>query len=172
MSSHVSRLLEHWGELLGFPWKQTHQPHEYQGWVMLCCCDRAKKTWLNRTIITCLSFVCHGLGSHCRIETQGSKVTALCWAQTFSLWTLEQQAGGKNRPVENLLVGRLDGSLCWLQVTMQEIDLQVKTTELTRCYRNEGEEDHSFYKFCLSVCCCLGVRVHEGWWCHCPGVLD
>ncbi|XP_047185393.1 probable E3 ubiquitin-protein ligase HERC1 isoform X3 [Scophthalmus maximus] len=76
-------------------------------------------------------------GSHCHVEAQGSRVTALCWAQTFSLWDLEQPAGGKTRPAESLLVGRLDGSLCWLQVTMQEIELQVKSTELTHCHSKE-----------------------------------
>ncbi|KAF0031589.1 hypothetical protein F2P81_016144 [Scophthalmus maximus] len=76
-------------------------------------------------------------GSHCHVEAQGSRVTALCWAQTFSLWDLKQPAGGKTRPAESLLVGRLDGSLCWLQVTMQEIELQVKSTELTHCHSKE-----------------------------------
>lgn len=70
-----------------------------------------------------------------------SRVTALCWAQAFSLWVLDQPAACKNRPAESLLVGRLDGSLCWLQVTMQEIDLHVKSTELTRCQRKEGKGD-------------------------------
>lgn len=69
-----------------------------------------------------------------------SRVTALCWAQAFSLWVLDQPSACKNRPAESLLVGRLDGSLCWLQVTMQEIDLHVKSTELTHCHRKECEE--------------------------------
>lgn len=69
-----------------------------------------------------------------------SRITALCWAQTFNLWVLDQPAACRSRPAENLLVGRLDGSLCWLQVTMQEIDLLVRSTELTHCYRKEGEE--------------------------------
>lgn len=69
-----------------------------------------------------------------------SRVTALCWAQAFSLWVLDQPTTCKNKPAESLLVGRLDGSLCWLQVIMQEIDLNVKSTELTHCHRKEGEE--------------------------------
>ena len=69
-----------------------------------------------------------------------SPVTALCWAQTFSLWVLDQPAACKNKPAESLLVGRLDGSLCWLQVTMQDIELHVKSTELTHCHRKEGEK--------------------------------
>uniref|UniRef100_A0A671VH49 HECT-type E3 ubiquitin transferase n=1 Tax=Sparus aurata TaxID=8175 RepID=A0A671VH49_SPAAU len=51
------------------------------------------------------------------------------------LWVLDQSVPCKNRPAESLLVGRLDGSLCWLQVTMQEIDLHVKSTELAHCHR-------------------------------------
>ncbi|XP_032396194.1 probable E3 ubiquitin-protein ligase HERC1 isoform X6 [Etheostoma spectabile] len=79
-------------------------------------------------------------GSHCHVEAQLSRVTALCWAQTFSLWALDQPAACKNRPAESLLVGRLDGSLCWLQVTMQQIDLNVKSTELTHCHRKEAPQ--------------------------------
>ncbi|XP_034565879.1 probable E3 ubiquitin-protein ligase HERC1 isoform X2 [Notolabrus celidotus] len=79
-------------------------------------------------------------GSHCHVEAQVSRVTALCWAQAFSLWTLEEPAASKSRPTESLLVGRLDGSLCWLQITLQEVDLHVKTTELTHCYRKEASQ--------------------------------
>ncbi|XP_063334410.1 probable E3 ubiquitin-protein ligase HERC1 isoform X1 [Pelmatolapia mariae] len=79
-------------------------------------------------------------GSLCHVENQGSRVTALCWAQAFSLWVLDQSAACKNRPAESLLVGRLDGSLCWLQVTMQETDLLVRSTELTACHRNEAPQ--------------------------------
>ncbi|XP_034457870.1 probable E3 ubiquitin-protein ligase HERC1 isoform X1 [Hippoglossus hippoglossus] len=79
-------------------------------------------------------------GSHCHVEAQVSRVTALCWAQTYSLWVLEQPVGGKNRPAESLLVGRLDGSLCWLQITMQEMELQVKSTELSHCHRKEAPQ--------------------------------
>uniref|UniRef100_A0A8C9YIS1 HECT-type E3 ubiquitin transferase n=1 Tax=Sander lucioperca TaxID=283035 RepID=A0A8C9YIS1_SANLU len=83
---------------------------------------------------------CYITGSHCHVEAQLSRVTALCWAQTFSLWALDQPAACKNRPAESLLVGRLDGSLCWLQVTMQQIDLTVKSTELTHCHRKEAPQ--------------------------------
>lgn len=86
------------------------------------------------------TFFCHLSGSHCHVEAQVSRVTALCWAQSFSLWVLEQPAAYKNRPTESLLVGRLDGSLCWLQVTMQEVELLVKSTELTHCQMKEGKE--------------------------------
>nr|XP_033501997.1 probable E3 ubiquitin-protein ligase HERC1 isoform X9 [Epinephelus lanceolatus] len=79
-------------------------------------------------------------GSHCHVEAQVSRITALCWAQTFSLWVLDQPTASKNRPAESLLLGRLDGSLCWLQVTMQQIDLQVTSTELTHCHRKEAPQ--------------------------------
>uniref|UniRef100_A0A8C4H0W8 HECT-type E3 ubiquitin transferase n=1 Tax=Dicentrarchus labrax TaxID=13489 RepID=A0A8C4H0W8_DICLA len=79
-------------------------------------------------------------GSHCHVEAQMSRVTALCWAQAFSLWLLDQQTACKNKPAESLLVGRLDGSLCWLRVTMQELDLHVKSTELTHCHRKEAPQ--------------------------------
>lgn len=74
------------------------------------------------------------------MEAQASRVTALCWAQTCSLWVVDQPAACQSRAAESLLVGRLDGSLCWLQVTLQEPDLLVKSTELTDCYRKEGEK--------------------------------
>ncbi|XP_031715964.1 probable E3 ubiquitin-protein ligase HERC1 isoform X3 [Anarrhichthys ocellatus] len=79
-------------------------------------------------------------GSHCHVEAQVSRVTALCWAQTFSLSVLDQSTAGQNRTAESLLVARLDGSLCWLQVTMQQIDLHVTSTELTRCHRKEAPQ--------------------------------
>ncbi|XP_029920656.1 probable E3 ubiquitin-protein ligase HERC1 isoform X2 [Myripristis murdjan] len=76
-------------------------------------------------------------GSHCHFEAQETLVTAICWAQTLSPIVLNHTGACQDNPVESLLVGRLDGSLCWLQVTMQESDLHVKSTELTRCYRKE-----------------------------------
>uniref|UniRef100_A0A3B3D6X5 Uncharacterized protein n=1 Tax=Oryzias melastigma TaxID=30732 RepID=A0A3B3D6X5_ORYME len=72
-------------------------------------------------------------GSLCHVEHQSSRVTALCWAQSFSLWMMDQSTNSKNTAVESLLVGMLDGSLCWLQVTLQDFELLVKSTELTHC---------------------------------------
>ncbi|XP_078812489.1 putative E3 ubiquitin-protein ligase HERC1 isoform X5 [Oryzias latipes] len=77
-------------------------------------------------------------GSLCHVEHQSSRVTALCWAQSFSLWMMDQSANCKNRTVESLLVGMLDGSLCWLQVTLQDFELLVKSTELTHCQSQEA----------------------------------
>ncbi|XP_075899766.1 putative E3 ubiquitin-protein ligase HERC1 isoform X1 [Nelusetta ayraudi] len=79
-------------------------------------------------------------GSHCHVEAQMCRVTALCWAQAFNLWALDPPAASRNRPAESLLVGRSDGSLCWLQVEMHEIDLHVKSTELVHCYRKEATQ--------------------------------
>lgn len=72
------------------------------------------------------------------------RVTALCWAQAFNLWVLDPPAASRSSPAESLLVGRSDGSLCWLQVEMHELDLRVKSTELIHCYRKEGKGDSLF----------------------------
>ena len=70
------------------------------------------------------------------MEKQASWVTALGWVQTSS--PFPGQAGVcPDSPAESLLVGRLDGSLCWLQVSLQ--DLHTDSTELTLCHRKEGE---------------------------------
>uniref|UniRef100_UPI003AAEB7BA probable E3 ubiquitin-protein ligase HERC1 n=1 Tax=Centroberyx gerrardi TaxID=166262 RepID=UPI003AAEB7BA len=79
-------------------------------------------------------------GSHCHLEAQVTWVTALCWAQTFSPLVLNQTGACTDRPAESLLVGRLDGSLCWLQVTMQESGLHVKSTEFSHCHRKEAPQ--------------------------------
>ncbi|XP_013861909.1 probable E3 ubiquitin-protein ligase HERC1 isoform X4 [Austrofundulus limnaeus] len=77
-------------------------------------------------------------GTLCYVEVQSSRVTALCWVQNVSLYLLDQSTAHKSRTSESLLVGRLDGSLCWLQVTVQDLDLQVKRTELSHCYKEEA----------------------------------
>uniref|UniRef100_A0A8C2X9J9 HECT-type E3 ubiquitin transferase n=1 Tax=Cyclopterus lumpus TaxID=8103 RepID=A0A8C2X9J9_CYCLU len=63
-----------------------------------------------------------------------------CLFTNVALSVLDQPTACQNRPAESLLVARLDGSLCWLQVKMQQIDLHVMSTELTRCHSKEGEE--------------------------------
>uniref|UniRef100_A0A673LG31 Uncharacterized protein n=1 Tax=Sinocyclocheilus rhinocerous TaxID=307959 RepID=A0A673LG31_9TELE len=73
-------------------------------------------------------------GTQAHIEAQSSWVTALSWVQTSTPF-LNQEACSQVSPPESLLVGRLDGSLCWLEVTD---DLRVERTELTHCYRKEG----------------------------------
>uniref|UniRef100_A0A9J8CIV4 HECT-type E3 ubiquitin transferase n=1 Tax=Cyprinus carpio carpio TaxID=630221 RepID=A0A9J8CIV4_CYPCA len=81
----------------------------------------------------------HGTQAH--IEAQPSWVTALSWVQTSTPF-LSQEACSQVSPPESLLVGRLDGSLCWLEVTD---DLSVERTELTHCYRKEAPQCLAWY---------------------------
>nr|XP_014345328.1 PREDICTED: probable E3 ubiquitin-protein ligase HERC1 [Latimeria chalumnae] len=67
-------------------------------------------------------------GSHSRIEVQPSWVTAISWVDV-------RPADCDGGYAESLLVGRLDGSLGWLQVYKS---LTTDTTELTHCYRKEA----------------------------------
>ncbi|XP_051786021.1 probable E3 ubiquitin-protein ligase HERC1 isoform X2 [Erpetoichthys calabaricus] len=67
-------------------------------------------------------------GSLFHAKGQHSMVTALSWEDTVTLYTREQSA-------ENLLVGRLDGSLCWIEVTES---LNTTITELAYCQRSDA----------------------------------
>lgn len=90
------------------------------------------------TAILCDKFVkCYFCvsGPQANVAMQPSWVTALSWAQTFTPYSIPCVASQPNAS-ESLLVGRLDGTLCWLEVTE---DLQVKSTELICCQRKEGE---------------------------------
>ncbi|XP_073680135.1 probable E3 ubiquitin-protein ligase HERC1 [Garra rufa] len=80
-------------------------------------------------------------GTQAHIEAQSSWVTALSWVQTSTPF-LSQEACSQVSPPESLLVGRLDGSLCWLEVTD---DLRVERTELTHCYRKEAPQCLAWY---------------------------
>ncbi|KAL1253293.1 hypothetical protein QQF64_017986 [Cirrhinus molitorella] len=80
-------------------------------------------------------------GTQAHIEAQSSWVTALSWVQTSTPF-LSQEACSQVSPPESLLVGRLDGSLCWLEVTD---DLRVERTELTHCYRKESPQCLAWY---------------------------
>ncbi|XP_043076943.1 probable E3 ubiquitin-protein ligase HERC1 [Puntigrus tetrazona] len=80
-------------------------------------------------------------GTQAHIEAQSSWVTALSWVQTSTPF-LSQEACSQVSPPESLLVGRLDGSLCWLEVTD---DLRVDRTELTHCYRKEAPQCLAWY---------------------------
>ncbi|XP_035245722.1 probable E3 ubiquitin-protein ligase HERC1 isoform X2 [Anguilla anguilla] len=75
------------------------------------------------------------------MESQPSWVTALSWVQKSSPCT-RQGAASQASPTESLLVGRLDGSLCWLEVTEA---LHVETTELTHCQRKESPQCIAWY---------------------------
>ncbi|XP_051773057.1 probable E3 ubiquitin-protein ligase HERC1 isoform X4 [Ctenopharyngodon idella] len=80
-------------------------------------------------------------GTQAHIEAQSSWVTALSWVQTSTPF-LSQEACSQVSPPESLLVGRLDGSLCWLEVTEH---LRVEKTELTHCHRKEAPQCLAWY---------------------------
>ncbi|TRY98659.1 hypothetical protein DNTS_005902 [Danionella cerebrum] len=80
-------------------------------------------------------------GSHAHTEAQSSWVTALSWVQSCTPF-LNQESSSKLNTPESLLVGRLDGTLCWLEVTK---DLRVERTELTHCYRKEAPQCLAWY---------------------------
>uniref|UniRef100_A0A3B3RYX1 Uncharacterized protein n=1 Tax=Paramormyrops kingsleyae TaxID=1676925 RepID=A0A3B3RYX1_9TELE len=75
-------------------------------------------------------------GPQANVAMQPSWVTALSWVQTFTPYSIPCVASQPNAS-ESLLVGRLDGTLCWLEVTE---DLQVKSTELICCQRKEAPQ--------------------------------
>ncbi|XP_031681979.1 probable E3 ubiquitin-protein ligase HERC1 isoform X1 [Oncorhynchus kisutch] len=76
-------------------------------------------------------------GAQGHVEAQPSWVTALSWVQTSSPFPTQGGIAGKDAQPESLLVGRLDGSLCRLQVTE---DFSIESTELTRCHRKESPQ--------------------------------
>ncbi|XP_076139905.1 putative E3 ubiquitin-protein ligase HERC1 isoform X8 [Alosa pseudoharengus] len=72
----------------------------------------------------------------CVVEAQSSWVTALSWVQSSAPFPSQGGASPCSSP-ESLLVGRLDGSLCWLEVSD---GLRVESTELPRCQRKESPQ--------------------------------
>ncbi|XP_073791889.1 probable E3 ubiquitin-protein ligase HERC1 isoform X5 [Danio rerio] len=80
-------------------------------------------------------------GTQAHIEAQSSWITALSWVQTSTPFLI-QEASSQLNPPESLLVGRLDGSLCWLEVTE---DLRVDRTELMHCHRKEAPQCLAWY---------------------------
>ncbi|KAL2099644.1 hypothetical protein ACEWY4_004038 [Coilia grayii] len=72
----------------------------------------------------------------CVVEAQCSWVTALSWVQTATPFPSQGGASPGTSP-ESLLVGRLDGSLCWLEVSD---GLRVESMELQRCQRKESPQ--------------------------------
>ncbi|CAB1352023.1 unnamed protein product [Coregonus sp. 'balchen'] len=76
-------------------------------------------------------------GAQGHMEAQLSWVTALSWVQTSSPFPSQGGSVGRDAQPESLLVGRLDGSLCWLQVTE---DFTIESTELTLCHRKESPQ--------------------------------
>uniref|UniRef100_A0A8C2HR54 E3 ubiquitin-protein ligase HERC1 n=1 Tax=Cyprinus carpio TaxID=7962 RepID=A0A8C2HR54_CYPCA len=105
--------------------------HTHTCSVSIICCIL---DYTGQSTLKALVFVFFPVGTQAHIEAQPSWVTALSWVQTSTPF-LSQEACSQVSPPESLLVGRLDGSLCWLEVTD---DLSVERTELTHCYRKEG----------------------------------
>uniref|UniRef100_A0A8C1RPW7 E3 ubiquitin-protein ligase HERC1 n=1 Tax=Cyprinus carpio TaxID=7962 RepID=A0A8C1RPW7_CYPCA len=105
--------------------------HTHTCSVSIICCIL---NYTGQSTLKALVFVFFPVGTQAHIEAQPSWVTALSWVQTSTPF-LSQEACSQVSPPESLLVGRLDGSLCWLEVTD---DLSVERTELTHCYRKEG----------------------------------
>ncbi|KAK1176357.1 putative E3 ubiquitin-protein ligase HERC1 isoform X1 [Acipenser oxyrinchus oxyrinchus] len=73
-------------------------------------------------------------GSQCHVERQPSWVTAISWVDTRMPYP-SQGAATKGGSAENLLVGRLDGSLCWIEITET---FHIESIELTHCQRNNA----------------------------------
>ncbi|XP_053334016.1 probable E3 ubiquitin-protein ligase HERC1 isoform X3 [Clarias gariepinus] len=75
-------------------------------------------------------YICVVRGSRVHVETQVSWVTAMAWAQNPSF----SSAG-----TDSLLVGHLNGSLCWMEVTEEGGDgVRVESTPLPHCHRSEA----------------------------------
>nr|XP_015195044.1 PREDICTED: probable E3 ubiquitin-protein ligase HERC1 isoform X5 [Lepisosteus oculatus] len=75
-------------------------------------------------------------GSQFHEVSQTSWVTALTWPQNGTLCPpAKEEAANRPSTAENLLVGRLDGSLCWIEITEA---FSVNSTELTWCQRKES----------------------------------
>ncbi|KAL4617326.1 putative E3 ubiquitin-protein ligase HERC1 [Arapaima gigas] len=75
-------------------------------------------------------------GSQGHTEVQPSWVTALSWVQMSTLYSNHGTASQPSA-AESLLVGRLDGSLCWLEVTE---GFHIEHNELTSYQRNESPQ--------------------------------
>uniref|UniRef100_A0A8C1NKA8 HECT-type E3 ubiquitin transferase n=1 Tax=Cyprinus carpio TaxID=7962 RepID=A0A8C1NKA8_CYPCA len=74
----------------------------------------------------------------------GGTLLAAFQNKLINIWTVNGQTSIllQVSPPESLLVGRLDGSLCWLEVTD---DLRVERTELSHCYRKEAPQCLAWY---------------------------
>ncbi|XP_072518712.1 probable E3 ubiquitin-protein ligase HERC1 isoform X2 [Salminus brasiliensis] len=85
-------------------------------------------------------------GSQVHVEAQPSWVTTMSWVQSSSPFP-SQGASGQDRTAESLLLGRLDGSLCWLEVSEDGGvgGVQVESKELPHCQRKEAPQCLSWY---------------------------
>ncbi|XP_037401666.1 probable E3 ubiquitin-protein ligase HERC1 isoform X2 [Pygocentrus nattereri] len=83
-------------------------------------------------------------GSQVHVEAQPSWVTAVSWVHSSSPFP-SQGASGQSS-AESLLLGRLDGSLCWMEVSEGEGGgVRVESTELPHCQRKEAPQCLSWY---------------------------
>ncbi|XP_030623810.1 probable E3 ubiquitin-protein ligase HERC1 [Chanos chanos] len=80
-------------------------------------------------------------GSKGHTVAQPSWVTVLSWVQTSTPFPSQGASCQPSCP-DSLLVGRLDGSLCWLEISE---DLQSDCTELTHCQRKETPHCLAWY---------------------------
>ncbi|XP_035383560.1 probable E3 ubiquitin-protein ligase HERC1 isoform X3 [Electrophorus electricus] len=79
-------------------------------------------------------------GTQVHAQAQPSWVTAISWAQSTPPFP-DESTSGQPHPAESLLVGRLDGSLCWLEVLEEGGGgLRVRSTELPQCQRKEAPQ--------------------------------
>uniref|UniRef100_A0A3B1K4X6 Uncharacterized protein n=1 Tax=Astyanax mexicanus TaxID=7994 RepID=A0A3B1K4X6_ASTMX len=85
-------------------------------------------------------------GSQVHVETQPSWVTAMSWVQSSCPFP-SQVASGQANTAESLLLGRLDGSLCWLEVSEEGGvgGVKVESTDLSHCQRKEAPQCLSWY---------------------------
>uniref|UniRef100_A0A8B9HD78 HECT-type E3 ubiquitin transferase n=1 Tax=Astyanax mexicanus TaxID=7994 RepID=A0A8B9HD78_ASTMX len=86
------------------------------------------------------------VGSQVHVETQPSWVTAMSWVQSSCPFP-SQVASGQASTAESLLLGRLDGSLCWLEVSEEGGvgGVKVESTDLSHCQRKEAPQCLSWY---------------------------
>ncbi|XP_066501303.1 probable E3 ubiquitin-protein ligase HERC1 isoform X2 [Hoplias malabaricus] len=85
-------------------------------------------------------------GSQVYVAAQPSWVTAMSWVHSSSPF-ISQGASAQTSGAESLLLGRLDGSLCWLEVSEEGVGggVQVESTELPHCQRKEAPQCLAWY---------------------------
>uniref|UniRef100_A0AAR2M095 HECT-type E3 ubiquitin transferase n=1 Tax=Pygocentrus nattereri TaxID=42514 RepID=A0AAR2M095_PYGNA len=96
-------------------------------------------------------------GSQVHVEAQPSWVTAVSWVHSSSPFP-SQGASGQSS-AESLLLGRLDGSLCWMEVSEGEGGgVRVESTELPHCQRKEGESYYTDRFWIIYIICFFFVQ--------------
>uniref|UniRef100_A0A8C9W0S1 HECT-type E3 ubiquitin transferase n=1 Tax=Scleropages formosus TaxID=113540 RepID=A0A8C9W0S1_SCLFO len=93
--------------------------------------------WMDRALETPFFFLKKNLLKLSDLMTvDGNRFLAVTLSRLQRAWETAS-VSGQASAAESLLVGRLDGSLCWLEVTE---DFQVERTELTCYQRNESPQ--------------------------------